>query len=215
MSGSRPIDRIAPEDFVDEIDAQADGREIDTVDDALEFAHRWLSSSTNPAARRRCPACESIRVIEISDSWSGRRKDDKSFKCDSCANRFNRPLPPLNRVDETEDTDDDTMTDTNTPSFEWIDTDDLEPPTTRYRRTIRALSDKERVTVALRLYRPWTDDGPSYRELAALFPFSRTWIGDRVREWKAGEHRDLVPRPWPTVDAEPASRTAATDGGEP
>jgi hypothetical protein len=55
----------------------------------------------------------------------------------------------------------------------------------------------EQVKVAIRLYEPWNDEiTRSYEEVAgALGEKSDTWVGNRVREWKAGEHRDLVPEP--------------------
>jgi len=208
----RPIDRIAPDGFVQEIDEQAPGREIDTVDGALAYASRWLRSSTDPAEQHRCPECESRRVrLRV-----GRRRtpDDSKYMCDGCEARFDRPLPPLCRIDEPEDDDTETMNDTETPDFDWIDSDDLEHPGVRHRKTIRGLTDTERVELALRLYRPWTDDGPSYRDLARLFPYGRAWIGERVRRWKRGEYRDIVPGPWPTVDASSGGRAVATDGGE-
>ena len=57
------------------------------------------------------------------------------------------------------------------------------------------------VVTALALFcaRPWRDEsGPSYPDLAGVLPYSRSWIGERVRAWRDGEFRDLVadPRPW-------------------
>jgi len=58
MSGrNRPIDWIARQGFVDEIDARAD-REIDTADDAIDHAHRFLPSLTPRERRERCPAVD-------------------------------------------------------------------------------------------------------------------------------------------------------------
>lgn len=34
--------------------------------------------------------------------------------------------------------------------------------------------------------------GDTYREAEALVDFSNSWVGDRVREWVEGEHRDVV-----------------------
>jgi len=92
---SRPIDRIAPEGFVDAIDEQAPSRELDTVDEALRYAHRWLRSSTDPAERRRCPECESRRVILRVDRH--RTDDGSKYVCDGCAARFDRAKPPESR----------------------------------------------------------------------------------------------------------------------
>lgn len=55
----------------------------------------------------------------------------------------------------------------------------------------------EHIKTAIRLYRPWdTDTEHSYADVAdALAEKSESWVGNRVREWKNGEHRDLVPNP--------------------
>jgi len=56
---------------------------------------------------------------------------------------------------------------------------------------------REQIKVAIRLYKPWdTDTTRSYEEVAdALAEKSDTWVGNRVREWKNGKHRELVPDP--------------------
>ncbi|KAB7518795.1 ATP-binding protein [Halosegnis rubeus] len=56
---------------------------------------------------------------------------------------------------------------------------------------------RELVKVAIRLYKPWDKDTTrSYEEVAdAIAEKSDTWVGNRVREWKNGEHRELVPNP--------------------
>jgi len=56
---------------------------------------------------------------------------------------------------------------------------------------------REQIKVAIRLYKPWDDDTThSYEEVAdALAEKSDTWVGNRVREWKNGNHRELVPDP--------------------
>jgi len=56
---------------------------------------------------------------------------------------------------------------------------------------------REQIKVAIRLYKPWDDDtARSYEEVAdALAEKSDTWVGNRVREWKNGKHRELVPDP--------------------
>ena len=66
-------------------------------------------------------------------------------------------------------------------------------------------SDPERAATALVLFcaRPWRKEGgPSYPDLAGVLPYSRSWIGERVRAWRDGEFRDLVadPRPWRVDD---------------
>lgn len=52
-----------------------------------------------------------------------------------------------------------------------------------------------RIETVIRACRPWADDGMSYPEAAALVPYSDTWVGDRVREWQRGDHREIVAAP--------------------
>jgi len=85
-----------------------------------------------------------------------------------------------------------------TDPFEWVTEDDLtEPPVGR---RLKQLDDRSLTALAIVLYAPWhhTDDDPSYRDLGTVFPYSRDWVGERVRAWRDGEFRDLVadPRPW-------------------
>jgi hypothetical protein len=56
---------------------------------------------------------------------------------------------------------------------------------------------RELTKVAIRLYKPWDEETTrSYEEVAdAIAEKSDTWVGNRVREWKNGEHRELVPDP--------------------
>lgn len=56
---------------------------------------------------------------------------------------------------------------------------------------------RERQKVALRLYQPWRDETEhTYEDVAqALDEVSRSWVGQLVREWRSGKHRDLVPDP--------------------
>lgn len=63
--------------------------------------------------------------------------------------------------------------------------------------TPKEIKRREQVKIALRLYRPWDDSMThSYEDVAdALQDKSDTWVGNRVREWKNGKHRELVPDP--------------------
>jgi hypothetical protein len=65
---------------------------------------------------------------------------------------------------------------------------------------------RQAVKTAIKAAKPWTDDdGMGYREIAdtsedgqhsnGLVDKSKSWVGDRVREWKDGQHRDLVDDP--------------------
>jgi len=49
----------------------------------------------------------------------------------------------------------------------------------------------------LRLYKPWDDDDPTtYKDVADVIEgYSKSWVGDRVNEWRDGDLRDLVPDP--------------------
>jgi len=56
---------------------------------------------------------------------------------------------------------------------------------------------REQIKVAIRLYKPWDESQEiSYEDVAAAIEEkSDTWVGNRVREWKKGEYRELVPDP--------------------
>ena len=89
-------------------------------------------------------------------------------------------------------------------AFEWIDSDELPDAAARGRLTPSLDVDrKTAVRYALLLRAPWRDDEPlSYPEIAAALPYEDSWVGHRVREWRDGEHRELVPDP--TAEPEPA-----------
>jgi hypothetical protein len=53
---------------------------------------------------------------------------------------------------------------------------------------------------AINAYQPWDDDaGMSYREISKdgreLVGYGKGWVADRVREWRDGQHRELVSEP--------------------
>jgi len=56
---------------------------------------------------------------------------------------------------------------------------------------------RELTKVAIRLYKPWDEETTrSYEEVAdAIAEKSDTWVGNRIREWKNGDHRELVSDP--------------------
>jgi len=67
------------------------------------------------------------------------------------------------------------------------DEDELTPEDAKHR---------EKVAAAIRLYQPWNAETEhSYEDVAPAVGRSRQWVGQRVREWKRGEHRDIVPDP--------------------
>ncbi|NHN41852.1 hypothetical protein G9C85_09440 [Halorubellus sp. JP-L1] len=68
----------------------------------------------------------------------------------------------------------------------------------------------EAIMTAIPATKPWIDDGMGYREIAdtrengqhsnRLMEKPKSWVGDRVREWKDGQHRDPEDAP----DGDPA-----------
>ena len=176
--------------------------DCNTADDALRKAE-LRESSTPPSEQPVCPECGTRRV------WSkpGREQTHRvntEYRCYN-AHHFDVPADPEPMTHYEPD-----------HSFEWLSPDELADADARgMNAPFAGLDDETRVEIAIRLYKPWSEDGPSYRELADLFPHGRAWIGERVREWKRGEHRELVERPTPTVDETAGADAIATDGGEP
>ncbi|KAB1185672.1 MULTISPECIES: hypothetical protein [Haloferax] len=83
---------------------------------------------------------------------------------------------------------------------------DLEDETDDDQEDVETADDarrKEAISTAIRAARPWDDDGMSYADIGKensqdteyLVPYSTSWVGDRVREWQKGQHRDLVAAP--------------------
>ena len=67
------------------------------------------------------------------------------------------------------------------------DEDQMTPEDAQYR---------EKVSSAIRLYEPWNpNNAHSYEDVAGVVKKSDTWVGNRVREWERGEHRDIVEDP--------------------
>jgi len=57
---------------------------------------------------------------------------------------------------------------------------------------------EEQIKQALRMVKPWDDDsGISYVQAAKHLDYGHSWIGNRVAEWRDGQHQDLL-------DASPA-----------
>ena len=186
--------------------------DYESVAEALQAA--GAARSTTPESERpRCPYCGSLSVEQRTDRSHQMDSNLSVWKCRArgCRRGFDEP------ADETMIP----LTDSRTDPFSWIDREELDDPDTRGEGALFASLDEEtRIGLAIVLYRPWTDAGPSLRQLAALFPHTRYWVGERTREWKDGDHRDLVgaprrdPDPSPEVDAS-ASVEAAADGGTP
>ena len=93
----------------------------------------------------------------------------------------------------------------NATAFDWIDTDELADPDEQgeLEGPLTDLGREQAVRYAILLRAPWDDaDTLSYAKIATALPFGNSWVGHRVREWKDGEHRELVPDP--TAEPEPA-----------
>ncbi|WP_435124051.1 hypothetical protein [Halobaculum sp. D14] len=55
---------------------------------------------------------------------------------------------------------------------------------------------REARRTVIRACKPWDDDsGASYEEAAELVDWSDSWVGNQIRDWKAGKFRDIVAKP--------------------
>jgi len=55
---------------------------------------------------------------------------------------------------------------------------------------------QEAIRTVVKACQPWHEDsGASYPDAADLVDYSDSWVGDRVRDWKDGQYRDLVSAP--------------------
>ena len=188
---------VVPDDFTDYYPG-------DTIAECLEYAHRQAPTSTPSDEVKRCPYCASRRVYPrgTDGSVGPPREYETEYKCAS-GHRFDDPvygdpeeldLREEDTDDSGEDTDGGDGGDEEDP-FVWVSEDDLaEPPLPRQLAT---LDDDTLAALAICCYRPWhhTAEDPSYRDLGRIFPYSRDWVGERVREWKRGEHREKVADP--------------------
>lgn len=175
----------------------------ETVADALRRA-AGRESTTPDSERRCCPRCYSVCVTPKSDTMSdSTNRRDGAWKCTECWNHFDEPLNMNPQA----------------TAFQWTDADNLPDADARERLTPSLDVDRETaVRYAILLRAPWSaDDTLCYTEIAAALPYKDSWVGHRVREWRDGEHRDLVPDPTAvepiTVDASSGATAVATDGG--
>lgn len=192
MSTDGPEERpqlaeVAPDNFLDTWGASSYEEALERAEDA--------DTTTPESELPRCPECESKRVKKRNAAYKDqlRKNPDLDYKCTNCRNYFDEPV----YLDPDEDRD----------PFVWVDPDDLaEPPLDRQ---LAALDDETLAALAIYCYQPWshTEADPSYRELARIFPYSRDWVGERVREWKRGQHREKVADPRP-----PLTTAAGTQG---
>jgi hypothetical protein len=227
-----PAHEITPaaflDEYLDEFDADRDrvaDVSVDQLAEALRIAERQ-PSTTDYDTMPRCPVCLSPGLKIKSQSAHTPATIQGDYGCHGCGAHFDEPRDPLaecpierawkwlldQHAHRTQHVD--TMP-INTP-FEWLSRSELTDPAER--STLDPpLADVDRETAveaALRLREPWSDgETLSYTEIARYLPFADSWVGHRVREWRAGEHRDLVEAPGPTVDDESDATALATDGG--
>ena len=197
---------IIPESFRDRFG------DCESVDEALAVAEQQ-PSSTPEHEQRKCKVCGSLRIRHKSGHTEMPHKRPEDWKCTNCGEHQDDPITP---------NDPDTMHGTGTTDdrkpFDWMNSNRLKDPDKRT-PVLSQLDDEVLTALAIRAYEPWTDGGASYREIAAVLPYSRQWVGERVRAWRDGEHRELVADPsaddGPTADSDPFEygRVAATDGG--
>ena len=211
MAGSPENDPfgVVPDGFCDAWGA-------DTIPEGLERAER-APSSTPEEEHRRCPVCGSVRVRKKIKRRDVPNARPEPFKCTSCYQHFEKPITP----NDPETMHGKSTTDDRVP-FDWVGSADLKDPAERA-PLMSQLDDDTLTAIAIRAYRPWTGPGPSYRQIAAMLPYSRQWVGERVRAWEAGEYRELVadptaesgPEPEPIHEPDPFDydRAVATDGG--
>jgi hypothetical protein len=184
-----PLDEVVPDDFLDTWGAS-------TYEEALERAEQ-APTTTPDDELPRCPVCGTQRVYPRGTKGSAGqdRENDTDYVC-SDRHHFSNPVygDPEELDLREEDTDGADGGDEVDP-FVWVSEEDLaEPPLTRQ---LAALNDDVLAALAIYCYRPWhhTAEDPSYRDLGRIFPYSRDWVGERVREWKRGEHREKVADP--------------------
>jgi hypothetical protein len=209
----RPIEEVAPDDFLSVWGASS-------YSEAIEKAQQ--ASTTTPADELpRCPECDTRRIKHKTQKHEGQGAKDGAYVCTN-RHHFDDPVyvDGGEATDDAEDVDDnaeeadDNAEEVDDPDdlaekvdpFDWLTDDDLaDPPLPR---RLDELDDRRLAALVIYLYRPWSPTGPSYRELGSVLPYSSDWVGYRVREWKDGDHRDLVRDPRPRVplaiDAEEA-----------
>jgi len=209
-----PAHEITPPEFLaehlDDFDADSDrvaDVSTDELAEALRIAERQ-PSTTDYDTMPRCPECLSpeLKIKPQSAHTPGHIKG--AYGCHECGAHFDDPRDPLAECpverawtwlleQHAHRTKHNNTMPMNTP-FEWLTPDELTDPAER--STLDPpLADADRETAveaALRLREPWRDgETLSYTEIARFLPYADSWVGHRVREWRDGEHRDLVPDP--------------------
>ena len=162
--------------------------DLETVADALRRAEA-RPSSTADDERSCCPECYSVAITPKSESVYSQPLRKGDWECNECHTHFDEPLD-MNP---------------NATTFDWIESDELADPDEQgeLEGPLTDLGREQAVRYAILLRAPWDDaDTLSYSEIATALPFGRSWVGERNREWRDGEHRELVPDP--PAEPEPA-----------
>ena len=225
MAGSPENDPfgVVPDGFCDAWGA-------DTIPEALAIAEGAPGTTPNDE-KPRCnePGCWTTRISPKTASRDIPNQIDTKYRCYN-GHHLDDPRPPIAECpreyalkwldDQQRRRDIHIKTMAINTRFEWCT--DLKDPDDRESIIPFADVGRERaVELAIRIREPWTDGGPSYDQIAELLPYEDSWVGHRVREWRDGEHRELVADPTteaeadPTPDADPFEygRAVATDGG--
>ena len=206
-------------------DGFCDAWGADTIPEALAIAEGAPGTTPNEE-KPRCnePGCWTTRLHVKTASRDIPNQVDTKYRCYN-GHHFDDPRPPIGECpreyalkwldDQQRRRGIHIKTMPINTGFEWCT--DLKDPDERT-PVLSQLDDETLTALAIRAYEPWRDGGPSYREIASVMPYSRWWVGERVRAWGDGEHRDLVPDPTtgrdgehrdlvgdPTADTEPES----------
>ena len=213
------IREIAPSDFTDRWEA-------DSFGEALEKAER--ANPYGPDEQARCPTCLSVQQRKKRRKSRMEHRIETEWKCLSCHSHHDTLLPPLAErpverayawlLDQQRRRDPDKTMPVNTP-FEWTSRTDLKDPSDRL-PVVAELPKRDVEALAIHLRRPWSDDdGLAYSEIAEWLPYSRQWVGERIRAWRDGDLRDLVADPTagetePTEESIDPSVAVARIGGD-
>jgi len=77
------------------------------------------------------------------------------------------------------------------------DADTLEGEETEEEMDTETVKRRDAIKYTIRLYEPWNDENENtYQDVAQVVDeYGKSWVGNRIKEWRKGEHRDLVPDP--------------------
>jgi len=175
--------------------------DAETPQEALAKAERAPTATTGP--QPACPGCGSVKIQKKTAVPEQSNQKPGDYRCGRCRLHFDEPGEKTPTKQHPKDT------------FDWVADDDLADPDERgFDAPLAGCDDETLAEIAIRLYQPWDHgDAPCYSEIAEILPYGEWWVGDRVRDWKAGEYRELVADPTPSADASSDATAVATDGG--